>query len=150
MSVIFKTEFKFDSRALPTGKNYLVKVDNKGLLRWDRNDKLVDTTDGEWQDSGDGTGIQLFSPSMPSSPSRHRRASFEDTGSISSSAVSARSELVNGGHYSGEKNESNPVKRFFRERFTIKGMTDRLLRKTLRRNTWIYVSVRKGNNTNTS
>ena len=45
-------------------------------------------------------------------------------------------------HYVGlQKQSRNPVKRVLQKNFTLRGLLDRLLRKTIKRNTWIYVSV---------
>ena len=46
-------------------------------------------------------------------------------------------------HYVGFKRKSkNPIKRMLLKNFTLRGLLEKLLRKTVRRNTWIYVSVR--------
>lgn len=45
-------------------------------------------------------------------------------------------------HYVGvQKRAKNPVKRVLLKNFTIRGLLDKMLRKTIKRNTWIYVSV---------
>ncbi|KAJ7038289.1 hypothetical protein C8F04DRAFT_1090143, partial [Mycena alexandri] len=43
-------------------------------------------------------------------------------------------------HYTGAERGKYKLTREFRKRFTLHGVVDRLLRKTVRRNTWIYVS----------
>ena len=45
-------------------------------------------------------------------------------------------------HYVGlRKQPKNPVKRILLTNFTLRGLVDKLLRKAIKRNTWIYVSV---------
>lgn len=56
----------------------------------------------------------------------------------SSSISSEESDEVN--HYIGNEKGKSKVTRMFHRYFTIKGITNRLLRKTVRRNTWIFVS----------
>ncbi|CAK5264561.1 unnamed protein product [Mycena citricolor] len=43
-------------------------------------------------------------------------------------------------HYAGPQKGKYRITREFRKRFTLRGVVDRLLRKTVRKNTWIYVS----------
>ncbi|KDR84891.1 hypothetical protein GALMADRAFT_233335 [Galerina marginata CBS 339.88] len=43
-------------------------------------------------------------------------------------------------HYTGGTKGKFRWSRYFRLHFTPRGITDRLLRKTVRRNTWIYIS----------
>ncbi|KAJ7900256.1 hypothetical protein B0H14DRAFT_3423642 [Mycena olivaceomarginata] len=43
-------------------------------------------------------------------------------------------------HYAGTQQGKYWLTREFRKRFTLRGIVDRLLRKTVKRNTWIYVS----------
>ena len=46
-------------------------------------------------------------------------------------------------HYVGIRRQSkNPLKRILLRNFTLRGLLEKLLRKTVKRNTWIYVSVR--------
>ncbi|SJL05481.1 uncharacterized protein ARMOST_08849 [Armillaria ostoyae] len=113
--------------------NYLVKIDAQGRLRWDRNNELIDTSAGHWKDSGNGQGI--IPEEIPQRPARH--GSFAS--SMSSSSISSEeSDEVN--HYIGNEKGKSKVTRMFHRYFTIKGITNRLLRKTVRRNTWIFVS----------
>lgn len=124
------------------GQNYKVKIDEKGLLRWERNNELVDTTAGRWQDSGNGSGVVPFDASKGDAPVV-RRTSFEINPVISSSssAVSAGSEdSRNATHYVETTRKRNPMNRWIRTHLTVKGWTELLLRKTVRRNTWIYVA----------
>ncbi|WVQ94727.1 hypothetical protein IAU59_001807 [Kwoniella sp. CBS 9459] len=163
--------------------NYLVKVDKDGLLRWARNDELVDTAAGKWKDAGGGKGIvpneggedddndKGDTPPVPpgdpyastsKTPWAGRRArvrsdnlgggehtgsnidSDSDSDSDSSASYSAGSDLDENEdtHYVGLDKESEEqgwlAKRT--KRYTPGGMRKELLRKTVRRNTWIYVS----------
>ncbi|KAL5535494.1 hypothetical protein ACEPAF_3588 [Sanghuangporus sanghuang] len=127
--------------------NYKVKVDEKGLLRWERNNELVDTTAGRWRDSGDGSGIMPFDNVAGDTPVIHR-TSFEIDPSRSNrlSTVSAGSQdSQNATHYVETSKNKNPIQRWIRRHLTIKGWTELLLRKTVRRNTWIYVADRQFN-----
>ncbi|KAL5495294.1 hypothetical protein ACEPAI_757 [Sanghuangporus weigelae] len=127
--------------------NYKVKVDEKGLLRWERSDELVDTTAGRWRDSGDGSGIVPFD-NVASDTSVIHRTSFEIEPSRSrrSSTVSAGSQdSQNATHYVETSKKKNPIQRWLRRHLTVKGWTELLLRKTVRRNTWIYVADRQFN-----
>ncbi|KAJ3779121.1 hypothetical protein EV361DRAFT_792077 [Lentinula raphanica] len=115
------------------GLNYLVKIDSDGKLRWARNNELVDTTAGRWKDSGNGGGI--VPEDMPAQPVQ-RRGSFE---SVAASSSSVQSDAVI--HYlEPPKGKSHWSKLFYRY-FTVRGVTNRLLRTSLKRNTWLYTSV---------
>ncbi|KAJ3721494.1 hypothetical protein F5878DRAFT_648982 [Lentinula raphanica] len=112
--------------------NYLVKIDSDGKLRWARNNELVDTTAGRWKDSGNGGGI--VPEDMPAQPVQ-RRGSFE---SVAASSSSVQSDAVI--HYlEPPKGKSHWSKLFYRY-FTVRGVTNRLLRTSLKRNTWLYTS----------
>ncbi|KAH9944150.1 uncharacterized protein BXZ73DRAFT_39569, partial [Epithele typhae] len=140
LELIDGQEHRYGSNRL----NYLVSIDNTGKLRWARNGQLVDTTAGRWKDAGDGRGIvPLDDPSpSPADPRHSFVASPPDSRSSSSSGVSG-DEVDAVMHYVGIKQQSkNPIKRLFLRNFTPRGLLERLLRKTVRRNTWIYVSVR--------
>jgi hypothetical protein len=124
-----------------------VKIDESGLLRWERDGDLVDTTSGRWMDSGDGSGIVSYDINKKiSNMVNRRRTSFEEDGPSrpvsNRSAISQGSEdSQNATHYVDTLMESNPLKRWYRRHFTATGLTDKLLRKTVKRNTWIYVAV---------
>lgn len=122
------------------GLNYLVKVDDKGKLRWARNNELVDTTAGRWKDAGGGQGI------IPQDvPDRHkgpaRRGSFDSMSSGISADSSLSPEQENAAtHYTGGTKAKSGLSKLIRKHLTLHGMMDKLLKKTVRRNTWIYVS----------
>ncbi|RPD81910.1 hypothetical protein L226DRAFT_450567, partial [Lentinus tigrinus ALCF2SS1-7] len=123
--------------------NYLVTIDSEGKLRWARNGQLVDTTAGRWKDAGGGKGIVPYddpSPGTTSAP-RHSFTAPSPTSDSSTSSLSGEEEDAVM-HYVGlQKQSKNPVKRMLQKNFTLRGLLDRLLRKTIKRNTWIYVSV---------
>ncbi|WWD16577.1 hypothetical protein CI109_101005 [Kwoniella shandongensis] len=142
--------------------NYLVKVDRGGRLRWVRNDELVDTAAGKWRDSGDGSGIVPDDsttepqPELAKKPSEVRygvkdetsdreegeSSSDSSTKSISSASYSAGSDLDDNEdtHYAGLDKEDDGWWEKRKKRLTPGGIRKELLRKTVRRNTWIYVS----------
>ncbi|KAI0361321.1 hypothetical protein OH77DRAFT_1390395, partial [Trametes cingulata] len=130
--------------------NYLVTIDNDGKLRWARNGQLVDTTAGRWKDAGGGRGIVPYDePGGDSEPrdsfSAPSPSSSSNSSSSSSSSISrdADAEMM---HYVGlQRQPKNPVKRVLWKNFTLRGLFDKMLRKTIKRNTWIYVSVSTAN-----
>jgi hypothetical protein len=121
------------------GMNYLVTIDDQGRLRWARNNVLVDTTEGKWHDLGEGMGIipQDDPGKYPPIPPRPR----DSFGSASSTSVGSRRE-TEATHYTRPPKGRTRFGRAVRRHFTLKGMMDKLLRKTVRKNTWIYVTVR--------
>ncbi|KAI8980737.1 hypothetical protein BD414DRAFT_420717, partial [Trametes punicea] len=132
--------------------NYLVTIDKDGRLRWARNGELVDTTAGHWKDAGRGRGIVPYdepdsdvergdssSASANSSSSRSRSSSSSTSDASSSVVREQENEMM---RYVGlRKQPENRVKRILWKDFTLRGLTDKLLRKTIKRDTWIYVSV---------
>ncbi|KAG0708772.1 hypothetical protein DFH29DRAFT_794560, partial [Suillus ampliporus] len=121
--------------------NYLVSIDDEGKLRWARNNVLIDTAEGKWQDRGEGRGIIPQDSTRAYPPIPPRRDSF---GSLSSTSVGSRQEHE-ATHYAGSQKGRTRLGRAIRRHFTMKGMMDRLLRKTVSKNTWIYVAVRRNN-----
>ncbi|KIM30750.1 hypothetical protein M408DRAFT_34964, partial [Serendipita vermifera MAFF 305830] len=109
--------------------NYLITIDSDGKIRWKHNSQYVDTTPGRWIDSGDGRGIV--------------RADRTDEVHIRKrqSSVGSQSEEQTAKHYQGvSKNPNlNVLQRIWKDRFTTKGLMERMLRKTIRKNTWLYV-----------
>ncbi|GFZ42631.1 hypothetical protein JCM24511_00348 [Saitozyma sp. JCM 24511] len=134
--------------------NYLVKVDDEGKLRWVRNDELVDTAAGKWRDSGNGGGIvpdesSIFNPASDDDENEAGRSSRSRSGSVSSGSLSpasdsysASSELQDNEatHYADfdARKEKGWVQRHV-QGVTPSGVRKQILRKTVRRNTWIYV-----------
>ncbi|PFH50791.1 hypothetical protein AMATHDRAFT_144143, partial [Amanita thiersii Skay4041] len=115
--------------------NYLVKIDERGRLRWHRNNQLVDTTAGKWKDAGNGGGIVPRSMSLDNKPSK---LPSKDIPMVSES----EGERINpDNHVATQISGSNSFNRFFHRHFTIRGIAKRLVRRIMRNNTWIYVSV---------
>ncbi|KAI0080309.1 hypothetical protein K474DRAFT_1590167, partial [Panus rudis PR-1116 ss-1] len=127
--------------------NYLVQIDSEGRLRWARNGRLVDTTAGRWKDAGGGKGIVPLDHPEPSAlQQRTSFASASSSGSSGNHASISEEEADAAIHYYAGKNLSkNPIKRILWKNFTLKGLLDKLLRKTIKRNTWIYVSDKNFN-----
>lgn len=69
-----------------------------------------------------------------------------EPGSESSSMSSSDEEEEDAHHYADTTKDSSKGKlgRLF-ERFSVNGLTERMLRKTVRKNTWIYVADMDGN-----
>ena len=113
--------------------NYLVKIDKEGKLRWERNNQYVDTTSEMWMDSGDGNGIIR----ADGKESRHVGPKRNN------STGDSHGEEETAKHYHGvaDDKSKNLLQRIWRDRFTTNGLMERLLRKTVRKNTWMYVSV---------
>nr|XP_019050292.1 IQ domain-containing calmodulin-binding protein [Kwoniella bestiolae CBS 10118]OCF29222.1 IQ domain-containing calmodulin-binding protein [Kwoniella bestiolae CBS 10118] len=151
--------------------NYLVKVDKDGLLRWARNNEPVDTAAGKWKDAGEGNGIipednlsdsdddrkdnYATTSKTPWKVQRPHKATSTSSPygsasdlSVSSDSYSAESDLDDNEdtHYVGlDKEEEKGWLERKKMRLTPGGMRKELLRKTVRRNTWIYVSDMKLN-----
>ncbi|KAF7436724.1 hypothetical protein PC9H_003557 [Pleurotus ostreatus] len=113
--------------------NYLVEIDQEGKLRWARNHQFVDTSAGHWKEAGEGLGI--VADELPGGvvPTTRR-----DSGSSSVQSSDPQ-------HYAEPIAGKYRITRLFRKYFTIRGVLNRLLRKTVRRNTWIYVSDKNFN-----
>jgi len=120
--------------------NYLAQIDSDGKLRWARNGQLVDTTAGRWKDAGGGKGIVPLTHPEPTA--LQRRHSFDSTALSSSASGDEANQAMH--YYTGGNISKNPIKRVLWN-FTLRGIMDRLLRKTIRRNTWIYVSDKNFN-----
>ncbi|KAJ8520108.1 hypothetical protein ONZ45_g3000 [Pleurotus djamor] len=115
--------------------NYLVEIDSEGKLRWARNRELVDTSAGHWKDAGSGGGIV---PEDSPAGTIHGPAA-------NISPLSSRSSLNTPMHYAEPISGKSKVTRMMKKYLTVHGIINRLLRKTVRRNTWIYVSDKKFN-----
>lgn len=136
--VLFRS-FSWDTANLPLGLNYLVKIDAEGKLRWHRTGQLVDSTAGRWKDSGNGGGIvPLLGPDHQN---LERRTSFASLSSVSSANDPAYDEDAAAMHYASNSKHKNWFTSTVKRNLTMKGVGERLLRKTVRRNTWIYVAV---------
>ncbi|KAF4573001.1 hypothetical protein EYR36_007511 [Pleurotus pulmonarius] len=113
--------------------NYLVEIDEEGKLRWARNHEFVDTSAGHWKEAGEGQGI--VPDELPGGVVPTTRI---DSGSSSVPPLDPQ-------HYAEPIAGKYRIARLFRKYFTIRGAVNRLLRKTVRRNTWIYVSDKNFN-----
>jgi len=122
--------------------NYLVKVDGKGLLRWAKNNKTIDTTI-EFKDSEDGivpaddTDAEDVRPGEEAlqKPSSHDDDDDDDDMS-STSGSSAVSGTERADKY---VNDKTGIKKVFL--ISPQAVMNRLLRKTTRKNTYLLLQV---------
>jgi len=115
---------------------YLVKIDEKGLLRWAKNDELIDTA-LEYRDSLEGI-VKVTderAPPVPAGEETLVRSSTESSDTSSTSGSSAISGTERADRYINQK---AGVKKIFL--ISPQAVMNRLLRKTTRKNTWIYVT----------
>lgn len=139
-----------------THNSYLV-VPNPatGLLHWAKNGDPVDTAPGRWQDSGDGSGII---PLQKDGEAHEGEGLQDDRSTISSGSSAwtsfdspsssddglnpeeAQRRRDDAHHYAHYMVDSEDKKSHKAHKFTTHGLMDRLLRKTVGKNTWIYVS----------
>ncbi|KAF4622929.1 hypothetical protein D9613_001720 [Agrocybe pediades] len=117
--------------------NYLVKIGEDGKLYWEKNNQPVDTTAGDWKDAGDGQGIVPETMPMPSGHGK-LQSLRQATGL---QPVDSKDQENAATHYAGHSQQGgHSWSRSIRRSFTMRGVMDRLLRKTVKRNTWIYVA----------
>lgn len=127
--------------------NYLVEIDDKGLLRWARDHTLVDTSPGKWKDSGNGTGIVPRTSDADIRPELvpKRRTSFVI--SPPSSQMESVREISTHDNSSRETKDSStginrsPVMTWIKRRSLANPLRKQLLRSLIARDTWIYVAV---------
>ncbi|CAA7258648.1 unnamed protein product [Cyclocybe aegerita] len=101
-----------------------------GKLLWAKNNLPVDTTAGHWKDTGDGQGI--VPQDMPSKPA----SATTNSEPFTSATLSDSKDQDNAAtHYAGQPTEKHGLSRYWRRYFTLRGMMERLLRKTVKRNT---------------
>ncbi|KAF9462147.1 hypothetical protein BDZ94DRAFT_1166419 [Collybia nuda] len=112
--------------------NYLVEIDDNGKLFWVKNNQPVDTTAGLWVDAGDGMGV--VPQDLPEPPLKEYRTTI----STMPSASRQSKEAV---HYVDQVVGGYKWSQYLKRYFTPKRIVQRLFRKVIRRNTWIYVSV---------
>jgi hypothetical protein len=122
-----------------TELNYLVKIDNEGKLRWTRNNELVDTSAGHWKDAGGGQGIIAEEVPMQTENGPPREG-FDSVPSVSANNSQFSEQENDATHYVSDTKGKTKLARLIRRHLTIHGIMDRLLRKAMQRNTWIYVS----------
>lgn len=125
------------------GLNYLIEVDKEGRLHWARNHEIVDTTAGHYKDSPNGGGIVLEDEPHKAEPNESTRQTFDASlSSLSLSGGSGSEVDQTAYHYAGDGSTGNHKwTAVFRKYFTVRGVANRMLRKTVKRNTWIYVTV---------
>lgn len=124
--------------------NYLVKIDDRGLLRWARNDMLIDTRPNRWKDSEGGQGVvPLDGTEDRAVEHRLKRhvTTLSGAPSLSSASSDSIDAMAQAEHYSGNPSHGK-IKKALASRLTSKGITNRLLKKTVKKNTWIYAAVR--------
>lgn len=130
------------------------------------NNEFVDTAAGRWKDAGDGTGIVPADPQSEedentpkpqptidpyATPHNHHIRKVSRTSSLSSlssdsySPQSSELDENESTHYAGLDQKPEGWLERQRKRLTPGGVRRELLRKTVRRNTWIYVSDMKLN-----
>lgn len=112
--------------------NYLVKVDEKGLLLWAKNDKKIDTTI-EFKDSEEGIvpGADTDAEGVLPGEEASGKASSDDDRASSTSGSSAVSGTERADKY---VNDQSGIKKVFL--ISPQAVMNRLLRKTTRKNTY--------------
>lgn len=126
---------------------YLVTVDEEGRLCWAKNGAKIDTTE-KWKDSvhgivpADDTSTPEFRPPAGDSGTRLLGDSSTDSDSSSSSSSSDSSTdsetAAEAAHYATPSlDTAKGVKKI--KHVTVATLFDKLLRKSVRRNTWIFV-----------
>ncbi|KAG8822199.1 hypothetical protein FRC19_006400 [Serendipita sp. 401] len=124
--------------------NYLIKIDPDGKIRWDHNNEYVDTAPEKWKDAGDGKGIvSSDDDTKGKDDGKPKSGKLADVVNSVTKSESSSSVADQARHYEGIKQDQNmnTLQRIWKDRFTTKGLTQRVLRKTVQKNTWIYVSV---------
>lgn len=125
--------------------NYLVRVDSQGKLVWAKDSRPVDTARGRHKDLGNGLGIVDATPEEFEA-AKLRGEIPSSSGSESSLSSSRRSSLERDAHhYTLARPNDSGLKAKIKSHVDPKAIMDRLLRKTLNANTWIFVADRSGN-----
>lgn len=133
-------------------QHYLVKVDDEGRLRWAKNGELIDTY-GEWKDSVHGI-VPIDDPTpayVPANDSEHETCLFghDGTGSeLSEDEAGTDAEHDPADEYvyppttsDGVPTATKTIKRLKNSRhISTSIIVDKLLRKSVRKNTWIFVA----------
>lgn len=124
---------------------YLVTVDDEGRLCWAKNGARIDTTE-KWKDSvhgivpADDTATPEFRPPANGTGTRLLGDSSTDSDSSSSSSDSSTDSetAADATHYATPSlDTAKGVKKI--KHVTVATLFDKLLRKSVRRNTWIFV-----------
>lgn len=101
----------------------------------------MDTTSGRWKDTGGRGIVPLHRPEASTS---HERTSFTELvnpHTSDSPAIEGVNTDATRHHHIGNHVFSNPLKPLFWGKLSPRGLFDRLLKKTVKRDNWIYVSV---------
>ncbi|KAH8835753.1 hypothetical protein DL96DRAFT_1575466 [Flagelloscypha sp. PMI_526] len=113
-------------------RNYLVKFDSEGRLRWIKDDKLVDTTSAFWKDDGQGGGVVLDSEIESPRPEPTRRLSF-----VEGAAASVQSETASKMDQPITRNRfTKPLKK----NLTFQGWIAKALEQHSKKSEWIYAA----------
>ncbi|KAK8043587.1 IQ calmodulin-binding domain-containing protein [Apiospora rasikravindrae] len=131
-------------------QHYLVKVDNEGRLCWAKNGLRLDTTE-EWKDSVDGIvpvddPTPAFAPDVEShsqqhhDPARHPEDHDSTSGSDDDSDASeSELEAARAAKYATPTlDDAKGVKKI--KHVSAATIFNRLLRKSVKKNTWIFVA----------
>ncbi|KAK5632648.1 hypothetical protein RRF57_008362 [Xylaria bambusicola] len=131
-------------------QHYLVKVDNEGRLVWAKNGIRIDTTE-EWKDSIHGIvpaddPTPAFSPDVErhaqarahNSPDHPRDRSNSSSGSSPSSRENELEAARAAKYANADLDKAKGVKKF--THVSAATIFNRLLRKSVRKNTWIFVA----------
>jgi hypothetical protein len=114
--------------------HYLVRVDEKGLLRWAKNDKKIDTTMA-FKDSEEGI-VKADDENVQSVPPGEEASAPDgsDSGSDTSSSTSVSSAISGTERADRYINDKPGMKKVFL--ISPQAVMNRLLRKTTRKNTY--------------
>jgi hypothetical protein len=113
-------------------------------------DAVNNRSAGKWKDAGHGRGIVPIDMPEPKQTAEEkgpeaqvrRRTSFQAEEPVTPLSHPDEVDAEQAAHHYYELNRGgNRFTGFFLNNFTIQGLMQKLLRKTIRRNTWMYVSV---------
>ena len=103
---------------------------------------MVDTAAGHWKDAGRGQGI--IYEEHPGRTDLHPRTSFDSSGSISSINVVPGEPSITpeaAAHYASGTRPSGRQRKAAKDTPALKGIMGKLLKRKVKKSTWIYVSV---------
>lgn len=103
-------------------------------------DQQLDTLPNKWKDAGHGQGIVPKEAAPGDEEQDEESEGMSSASSISSSDLEDDDNLQENHqtHYTDDQPTSKLGK--IKQKFTLKGASQRMLRKTVAKNTWIYVS----------
>jgi len=132
----------YHSSHFNAGLNYLVTITPEGKLIWAKNNQPVDTTAGDWRNSEGGGGV--IAESVPN-PKKHQSswpAVKQTTHDGEDNIMPLNLERDEATHYTFSAKKGDSWLKYLWRQVTLSGLTERLLRKTVKQNTWIYITVR--------